>query len=212
MIRIQLDGTWMLLSGWIGLGRTVQSRKRGWQERDGQKDSSLRWNPSVEGAMAEAAVAQYLDAFWSGARLGSIDKHDIGNVEVRSTHHRDGHMHIYARNDDACPFVFVVTDFGSLSCNIMGWIYARDAKRSEWIREGRPGGACYWVPQSALRPMEELRFILNEERYGKARDDWEAMRRAGLFRGNSRSVSLLQEAQEERRVQDTKGATSLLPH
>jgi len=180
MIQVQLDATWLLLSGWVGLGRTVQSRKRGWSERDGQKDNTLRWNPTVEGAMAEAAVAQYLDAFWSGARFGSIDKHDIGNVEVRSTHHNEGHLHIYERNEDACPYVFVVTDFDALACNLIGWIYARDAKRPGWIREGRKGGACYWVPQSALRPMEELKAITNKERYEQAWTDWQTMRRARL--------------------------------
>lgn len=195
MIQIQLDATWLLLSGWVGLGRTVQSKKKGRQERDGQKDDSLRWNLTVEGAMAEAAVAQYFDAFWTGARFGPTQQHDIGNMEVRSTHHQNGHMHIYERNDDACPFIFVVTDFNSLSCNIVGWIYGRDAKRPEWIREGRPGGACYWVPQSALRPPEELKAILNKERYEQAWTNWQTMRRARLSCHSAGQSEVLPKAQ-----------------
>ena len=43
---------------------------------------------------------------------------------------------------------------------LRGWIQAADAMRAEWSQELVAGRRCYFVPQSALAGMDELKAAL----------------------------------------------------
>ena len=81
----------------------------------------------------------------------------LAGIEVRSTHHVDGHLIIKPKDRDGMPVVLVITarrpDF-----RVAGWMWAKEGKVPRWRRPGH--GGSWWVPQHALRPMSELRDLL----------------------------------------------------
>ena len=113
----------------------------------------------IDGARAELAFlrmigadlaqwAAYTNTSRSLAAIGA----DVAGWEVRSTRHRDGHLLVHPRDVPGTRMALVTTN--GVLYRAPGWIMAEDGRRPEWWRElSRADGACWCVPQSALRPF-----------------------------------------------------------
>ena len=79
----------------------------------------------------------------------------VRGYHIREAQHRDGCLILREADPDGVVFIkgFADPDRGLVS--LEGWIRARDGKRDAWRRDlGDEHGAVFFVPQSALRPMQ----------------------------------------------------------
>lgn len=110
------------------------------------------WTLHVEGAGAEMAAAKAFDWYWSGS-VNTFKDADIGRrVQVRWRSKPDYELIVRPRDRDEDFFVLVRGR--APQYEVYGGILGRDAKRDEWLRDygGRP--PAFFVPDSALCPVE----------------------------------------------------------
>jgi hypothetical protein len=150
--RIRLTATEMMVAGYVGCGRNVQSLTRGWISKTGPHDL---WTKNVEGVGGEIAVAKWLKIYWLPI-IGDPDADDVGPYQVRTNSSR--------RFDDTClrpkdreDRIFISVLSFMPDFEIIGWITGREGKQDCWYRDGTPGyPKCWYVPRHALRPMDQL--------------------------------------------------------
>lgn len=123
----------------------------------------------LHGFGAEKAVAIWTGLPWN---RGARSKADVGrNVEVRQTKHGDGLLVL--KSFDHLDRIFILASGRFPSYRLVGWIHGSGAvTRGRFFGPGekiafRPGGDAHasssggWIlPQSALRPMVELKIRL----------------------------------------------------
>ena len=138
----------------VGGGRLIeQHRKTPERQTFGSTLSADKWKVNIEGAMGEAAVAKYLKTYWAGS-INEHDQPDVGGlVEVRTCSFPDGWLWVWEKDKDERPIMFVTGR--SPTFKMVGWIYARAAKQSEWWQNqeapnNRKNSRCWFVPQSTL--------------------------------------------------------------
>lgn len=115
------------------------------------------------GCAAEIAVANYLglqDFLFKGNDpvRGEADLPGKIEVKCRSKHFYD--LLIFL--DDEPSKKFVLTTIENHRTLIHGWIPGEDAMQEKWIKEYRKGSRSYAVPQSELRPIEQLKQIVTK--------------------------------------------------
>lgn len=120
-------------------------------------DKNLRLH--TQGAAGELAVAKVLGRYWECGE----SKSDVGGLEVRTM--GKAHYGLRVRQADIRADKLCVAVVGqSPTFRIPGWIPARDAERIEWqvdTNDGRP--PFYAVPQTELRPIDDLARLLSYE-------------------------------------------------
>ena len=142
---IELSPAEIQMASFVGCQRTVQCLQNGSKHRYGAKDTET-WQMTIEGALAECALAKHLGLFWSKGTPGATD---VGPHDVRQTHDHSYSLIIHPTDDDNRRFYLVTGILGKYV--VRGYMYGRDAKRKEWWRD--PTGKnrwAYFVPQSAL--------------------------------------------------------------
>jgi hypothetical protein len=150
-VRVRLELFEVLLAAEVGIKRHISARKNGRADAHNCSRDD-RWRMDIEGACGEMAVAKYFERYWSGS-IGRVDTGDVGDFEVRTRPRSDSDLILYRKDKDDSRY-FLVTG-NAPDFEIVGWIYARDGKRDEWWREPpRCRSAAYFVPQSALHPLE----------------------------------------------------------
>lgn len=110
------------------------------------------------GAMAEMAVARYLG-------LSEMLRHDSFskqsdlpyNIGVRSTPYSTGHLILTNNDPDHERHVLVVV--APFVTHIKGWIETKQGKHTTFWREDKNS---FWVPQHKLKPMEELKCLIQK--------------------------------------------------
>ncbi|GAA3348560.1 hypothetical protein GCM10020358_67440 [Amorphoplanes nipponensis] len=119
-----------------------------------EADPDNAWSIHIEGAAGEMAAAKALGRYW--AMPVNTFKHggDVGELQIRtrSRHHNE----LIVRPGDRDSDAFVLVTGRSPHFRIHGYITGGQAKRRYWLHGygGRP--PAYFVPQSALRPLELL--------------------------------------------------------
>jgi hypothetical protein len=115
-----------------------------------------RFADSLMGEIGEMATAIALQL--PHTRGGpKVEEGDIGHgIEVRATHHKNGHLLVFEKDGNEKPFVLAIPDFqqSGISVSMEGWMYGKDAKQKQYWRDSDVG--CYWVPQSDLNPIDNL--------------------------------------------------------
>jgi hypothetical protein len=107
---------------------------------------------SILGELGEIAVSKFTGLTQSST-LQITKAADIGaSIEVRTTEHANGHLVLYDSSNNDYIFVFVT--ISGLKATLRGWINPEHGKKAEYFVEGDPD--CYFVPQSALNPIETL--------------------------------------------------------
>jgi len=104
------------------------------------------------GVCAEVAFAKWKNRFWLPGLNTFHDKEDVDNVEVRGTSRPDGCLIIRDNDANDRPFVFVTGD-GNLM-RLVGWMYGKDAKHDEFMRNPNNHRPAWFVPQDRLRAMQ----------------------------------------------------------
>jgi hypothetical protein len=109
----------------------------------------------VEGCRGECIVAKALNVYWTGAGVDYSNEEDVGRLQVRTTHHRNGcllHRPNEEHHDD--PWILVIGEGNTY--HLAGWLYGHEIRRQEWLREpaGRP--PAYFAPQGSLRPFRPV--------------------------------------------------------
>jgi hypothetical protein len=152
-IDVRLTDAEVRICTWVGRQRFANAMEHA---RDNGKGPSLRdRTPAlhIQGAMGEFAAAIALNMSWRPT-VGQINQPDVGGfVQVRSTYYRDGHLIIKPK--DTGPFVLVIY-LGEM-IRVCGWYEAAIAKREFALLSGSTFDDGYFVPQSALLPLDELR-------------------------------------------------------
>jgi hypothetical protein len=101
---------------------------------------------TIEGAIAELAVAQALGLFWQPSEgVQTKGAPDVGPLEVKHTHHAEGDLLVPKHAPDDRPFVLVVG--AAPTYGVVGWRLGKEAKHKRWWH--RPW-ETYRVPQTEL--------------------------------------------------------------
>lgn len=111
------------------------------------------YDTDIRGAEAEMAVAKAFNVFYVGD-VNMFKAPDVGEFQVRSTTHPEGHLLVRQNDSDDEMYVFVVNHRGR--CRIVGGMLGREAKQDKYWRDGTNGQAgCWWVPQGDLRAIAQ---------------------------------------------------------
>lgn len=151
-MKVVLAPSEMMQAALVAVMRQVTNIRDGRRHAHGLRDELTGWGAHIEGACGEYAVAKALGVFWNGA-LGDLRADDVGQLQVRATPRADGCLLLHDTDPDDRAFVLVTGALGEYV--VRGWVSAADGKQRRYWRDttGRP---CYFVPQSALRPMTAL--------------------------------------------------------
>lgn len=150
---VELTNHNFLHAGIIGVSRQIKGMNK--PDRNGGTGIN-GWQFHIVGACGELAVAKYYNDYWDGA-LGDFGAADVGKLQVRTTSWRGGDLCLHKYDKDEEAFILVQQHTPTVF-RIAGWIYARDGKLEEyWGDKFKTKRPAYWVPESRMRPMNELR-------------------------------------------------------
>jgi len=154
MIEVRLEIDEIRLAAQGGIERHLWRLEKRPEMKN--KFGDEHWEPDIVGAIAEYAVAKAFGIFWKPT-VGELCVRDVGPLEVRASV-AGPCMVLYPNNPEDAPFVFVLG--GPPVLRIVGWIMGRDGKcREYWRDEPSVRKAGFFVPQSKLRPLKELRLL-----------------------------------------------------
>lgn len=160
--RVRLSPQEMMQGAWIGVLRQVKNVQVGRKAAYGAGVSN-DWQLHIEGAIGELVVSKALGLYWSGALNFRAD--DLDGVQVRSSSRAGASLILHPDDPDDAAFVLVTGINGEYV--LPGWQIAARVKRQEfWMDRGRNGRPAYFVPQSELRPLSELRRLSRGDAHG----------------------------------------------
>ena len=138
----------------VGIARMVTSINSGITDiTPNRRDFQERLKIDVQGACGELAVAKGIGKFWSPTVGTFHTEPDIQpDIEVRHTDRADGSL-IVRPNDNPDRWYFLVTGTAP-EFQIVGYIKGSAARQPAWERD--PGGhrPAWFVPQTALIPLQ----------------------------------------------------------
>lgn len=151
---VQLTLSEILIGSFVGVMRHVQDMKRKYEDAHGGDGNLKDWQVDCEGALGEMALAKHLGFYWSG-NIGNVKAPDVGPYEVRTAGEHWHHLLLHPTDKDDRPYVLVTGKDGRY--RLQGWILGRDGKQQRWWKEKVNGRPCFFVPQSALQPIDTLK-------------------------------------------------------
>lgn len=136
----------------VGAKRNIEAKIRRLPDKHGFKGNG--WDAHIEGACGEIAVAKVLNVFWNGSINTYKQLGDVSGLEVRTR--SDLNYDLIIRDGDNSEAIYVLVVGRCPTYRVIGWLRGGDGKKAEYRQTygDRPG--AYFVPQSALRPIEEL--------------------------------------------------------
>jgi hypothetical protein len=157
MIAVKLPWSQVYLAACGGICLRLKSLQAGMKDTH-PNAAADGWTYQIEGVAGEMAFCAAMGIFYP-MRVGAVREADVLGVEVRTMRCHDWDLKVKLDAGDDAPHALVtgrIPDF-----QVHGWVYGKEAKRAEWLRDfqGR-GQPAYYVPQSALRPLDELRPLL----------------------------------------------------
>lgn len=134
----------------IGVMREVASRKQGRQQSNG-RDNKNSWSDHIEGAAGEMAFAKALNIYCSG-HVNVGHSLDVGDFQVRTR--SKPYYDLIIRQDDADDEKFALVIGESPHFHVIGWIYGREGKKPEWLKDYGNRPLAWFVPQGELRKFD----------------------------------------------------------
>ena len=134
--------------------RRIVSLQKGLKEKHGN-DGSRGWDDNIEGACGECAFAKAMNLYWDGSINRFSAGGDVGEryqIRTLKCHHYD--LLVRPGDADEKPYILVTGRSGKYQ--VHGWAWGREAKREEWLEAKGGREPAYWMPQSELRPLEEM--------------------------------------------------------
>lgn len=135
----------------VGVMRQVASLKDRRNHIAGM--DAIGWTEHIEGACGEAAVAKAVGVYWS-SHVNNFTGDDLPGMQIRTRRRHDWDLIVRPSDDDHARWVLVTGKCPAY--RVRGWIFGRDAKREEWLRDHGDRPPAYFVPAAALRDMSEL--------------------------------------------------------
>lgn len=148
-IKVRLSLTEMMISSVVGTTRQLGAMKSSSKDSNYQDTYRNSLMTHIDAAAAEMAFAKWMGVYWDGS-CRSYKAPDVGEWQVRSTHHADGRLLIRKRDSDAENFALVITA-NAPEFLITGYLPGNDAKKDEFWHEGWSSWA---VPQKRLLSFE----------------------------------------------------------
>ncbi len=146
-MSMALDAAWL---------RIVVSAQQGLNHKTTYSRSmSKRIQEEFVGACGEIAVGKAAGVFFVPS-VGTFHRIPdcLADCEVRSTDREDGSLIIRDNDSDERRYILAVA-VGEM-VRLVGWLAGRDAKKQGWMRNPHGYRQSWFVPQSALRPIEEV--------------------------------------------------------
>lgn len=135
----------------VGRMRHLASIKAGLQDAHGC--TSEGWSEHIEGACGEMAVAKMLGIYWDGS-VNTFKSNDLPGLQIRTRSKDD--YDLIVRKHDADDSIFVLVTGRCPSYTVRGWARAGDVKKQEFERDYGGRAPAWFVPQSALHPIDTL--------------------------------------------------------
>lgn len=153
METIRLTSSELMGAALVGVMRQVTNLRDAREDAYGcRRDDG--WRAHIEGACGECAVAKFLGMYWNGS-LGKLRAADVGTLQVRTRSRHDYDLIVHPGDEDDSPFVLVT---GTAPVYVLrGWIRGRDAKLPEFWSDPAGGRPAFFMPQSRLRAMRDLK-------------------------------------------------------
>ena len=109
------------------------------------------------GLMGEYAASLYFNIDFDFDAIYNVGRSDLINgFEVRSTTWPNGNLITYDKDKTAC-YILAVVDLKHSAVNLKGWLHIYECRQSKyWRDKPQVREASYWIPQSDLRPLNEL--------------------------------------------------------
>jgi hypothetical protein len=138
----------------VAVERMRASAKRGLCHANvRQRSLTTRLYNDLLGTSAELAVARWLGVEWSRSVNTFHGEADVGeDVDVRATDRDDGRLILREKDQPYRWFVLVTGNPPNIF--LRGFIRGWDARQDEWYRNPQGYGAAWFVPQSALIPIQ----------------------------------------------------------
>ena len=137
----------------VGVSRVIDNFNNKRRPRYGETSRNSVWEEHIIGAIGECAVAKYFNLYWNGS-LGDIHAKDVGKFQVRTRAREIDNLLLHPEDKDEDIFIAVIVS-GRI-VKIAGWIFGSNGKKPRFWAEKVKGRPCYFVPNSALKPMENL--------------------------------------------------------
>jgi hypothetical protein len=155
-VAVTLTRQEALQAAYGGVHRRLRAIFRGRQHRYGRGDGDA-WQADVDACGAEIATAIAVDRHWGDDPepdyLGDVGSRSP-KLHVRHSVRPDGRLIL--REDDPDDAVFVLVTGTIPAFRVCGWITGREGKAGDLIDLNNNRPPCWMVPQSELRPIEEL--------------------------------------------------------
>jgi len=150
--------TWaeLIMAASAGVLRRVQNAKHRTEQRFGSSRAESSWQNEIIGCIGEVGLAKYKNRFWMGA-IGNYRAADTSRIyHVRATECPNGRLIIHKEDPDDAPFVLARVRENEVT--LVGWLYGREGKRSEWwyAPPNHPNWQAFFVPNDELHDMDDL--------------------------------------------------------
>lgn len=123
--------------------------------RDPEQTEMQRMINNIIAVMGEIAVAKALGVYFVPPLNTFHKQPDVADdIEVRAT--AKPKYSLMIRDNDNLDRKFVLVIVSDLSCRIAGWCYGHERETLGKLEDPNDMGAAYFVPQSNLRPFDEL--------------------------------------------------------
>ncbi len=120
-----------------------------------KRDALTRLKEEVVGACGEIGLGKATGQwFVPGLNTFHSVPDCLRDVEVRATDMSYGSLIV--RDNDADDRRFVLAVVSGSRVSLMGWLWGRDAKQARWLRDPHGNRQAWFVPQRALRSMDEF--------------------------------------------------------
>lgn len=136
-------------AGMAGFFRQVKNQSRGLKDAYGFRGDG--WGAHINGALGEAAVACYLDRFWS---IGVMRGTDVHQYQVRTT--MSEHVSLILHPGDADDQIFFLVRATPPDFTIHGWLPGAGGKQQRYWGDPAGGRPAFFVPAAALRPLSDF--------------------------------------------------------
>lgn len=148
-MNVTLSAQEVAAGAMVGVRRRYTSTRRVDTANQGKS-----WDTDIVGALGECAVAKAVGLYWSpDVNVFAIP--DVGDsIHVRSTNRSNGCLIIRPDDPDG---VYVLAVGEVKDWRVCGWISSDEGKTERFWRTDRGDPHAWWVPQSALRSIGELR-------------------------------------------------------
>jgi hypothetical protein len=144
----------------IASQRRIMNMRKGLAGRYGAPEQEGSEELDIVSTRGEMAVAKGLNLYWSGS-VGDYGAIDVGGlVEVRTRTKNWHSLIIHPQDRDWAPYVLVDAS-DTPNMRLVGWVLGADGKDDRfWSDPSKKNRPAYFIEQSELRPMGELKFLL----------------------------------------------------